>query len=140
MSGTQLDRECASVFRGARGTRTFTSPRTVVEIKNDAFSGIVSLGAVVLSAGLKELGNKAFQETGVREITIPALLKRIRASTFQGCRALRRATFAEGSRLEAIEKSGFSGTAISEIAIPRGVAVIDNASFSGCRNLKKVAF
>ena len=65
VSGTQFDRKCASVLRGARGTRTFTSPRTVVEIKNDAFSGVGLLRAAVLSAGLKELGNKAFQETGV---------------------------------------------------------------------------
>lgn len=59
--------------------------RLIKKIDNNAFKNHTKLTKVTLSDGLEEIGAKAFYNTGVTEITIPATVKYIRRSAFSNC-------------------------------------------------------
>ena len=73
-------------------------------------------------------------------MTIPASVREIGADAFCYCRELKRATFAEGSKLEKIGKFCFFGSGLEKIFIPRGVKELREGTFWDCKSLAEVVF
>jgi hypothetical protein len=74
--------------------------------------GCQSLEAVTLEAGsmLREIGEYAFQEGGLKRIVIPPPLEVISKSAFQCFNSLASVTFEAGSALREIGESAFVET------------------------------
>ncbi|MBE5882206.1 MAG: leucine-rich repeat domain-containing protein [Lachnospiraceae bacterium] len=138
-------------------------PDTVLEIKEEAFFYCNKLKKVKLSKNLKVLGESAFglcsqlksidlpktisvlpegvfSSSGLKEITIPANVVRIKSSAFFHS-ALTKVTFEKGSKLERIGTEAFEGCdKLKEINFPPSLLIIGGEAFMYCDNLKKVTF
>ena len=91
-----------------------------------------------LAEGLEELGPGCFRNCSLRELLLPASLRRIGARAFRGCRKLRRVSFAAGSRLEELGTGAFQWTGLEEFAASSGLRVLAQEAFHGCGALRRV--
>lgn len=98
------------------------------------------LREVAIPEGAERVGNHWFYNCVVESVTIPASVKSIGTEAFCGCYDLRSVAFADGSRLERLDKGCFCESGISQITIPSGVTVIDDFAFHRCQRLRRVAF
>jgi hypothetical protein len=89
---------------------------------------------------LQSIGSRAFADTAILEIAIPASVTTLNFGCFSGCKSLASVTFNNRSRLQSIGMRAFSNTAISMIAIPENVTVLGEACFFGCISLTSVIF
>lgn len=80
--------------------------------------------------------NAFFDNKSLSGVTIGRNVKGIWNSAFNGCNALEKVRFAEGSALETIDGWAFSSTAVDSLVIPAGVTVINEGSFNNCWALK----
>lgn len=69
-------------------TTVANMPASITKIGDYAFSGCKSLKSIVYGAGVTELGNYVFQNTGLTEITFPKKLKTLGQYVFKGCAAV----------------------------------------------------
>ena len=76
----------ADAFNGCSALALFEVPAGVTTIGAGAFSGCSSLSTVTVAenSNLKKIGERAFQNSGLTEITIPAGVMRIGAGAFSG--------------------------------------------------------
>ncbi len=98
------------------------------------FSGVhnVTFGAKVTS-----IPERAFKDSPLSEISIPATVETIGDYAFSGCAALESVNLTDG--LTTIGYGAFKNcTALIQIAIPATVKTIDRATFSGCAALASV--
>ena len=65
-------------------------------------------------------GDSCFGSSGLQEVLVPAGVREIGESAFEGCGRLREARFAEGSRLESIGYRAFMSVP-AEVRLPAGV-------------------
>ena len=84
----------------------------VTDIGSSAFKGCNNLTKVSLPEGIKILGEYSFNQTGLKEITLPHSLLQIGAGAFGGC------------------------SSIKKMFVPEGVEVIDESAFGGMENLE----
>jgi hypothetical protein len=77
-------------------TGSLSIPSFVLHIQNAACFNC-QITSVVLPAGLRSIGRRAFGGTRISNITIPASVVQISGSPFQGCTALTGITIAEGN-------------------------------------------
>ena len=85
---------------------SITFPKLLAVIPNHGFSGC-PLTEVIISEGVKRIDNDAFRNCDKLEsITIPATVEEVKAGAFDGCTALRSATFL-GSQTN-IDEQAFS--------------------------------
>ena len=147
-----------------------SSDGNVVTPSDDAFNvSIVSndykdgQGVITFSGELTSIGDHAFRNTSITEVTIPASVTSIETWAFSDCEDLTSLTFADGSHLETIGESAFSGTALSgtlnlpaslisigeaafattkitAVTIPASVTSIEKYAFSGCSQLSSLTF
>ena len=147
-----------------------SSDNKVVTPSDDAFNvSIVSndykdgQGVITFSGELTTIGDYAFRNTSITEVTIPASVTSIETWAFSDCEDLTSLTFADGSQLETIGESAFSGTALSgtlnlpaslisigeaafattkitAVTIPASVTSIEKYAFSGCSQLSSLTF
>ena len=85
---------------------------------------------MAIPEGVTHIGERWFKNSDVGSITIPGSVKEISAEAFCNCKALRRVTFAEGSRLEKIAVRSFCESGIKRVTIPKGVEEIPEGAFS----------
>ena len=76
----------------------------------------------VISAG-------SFRNSGVKSVEIPSGVTLIGGRAFEQCKELKSVSFAEGSRLEKLEKECFCGTGVEELEIPSSVTVMEEGAF-----------
>jgi uncharacterized repeat protein (TIGR02543 family) len=138
--------------------------RNVTSISNEAFSGNSTLTTVTFAPGsqLTTIGQYAFLNTSLTNITIPAGVTSIGGAAFSGCTSLTNitipasvthigdevflgctnlatVTFAPGSQLQVIGWNAFQNcTSLTNIIIPASVANIGGNAFFGCTNLATV--
>ncbi len=147
---------------GAANLMNVTIPRTVTTIGSQAFFNCEKIEQVELSEGLSAIGNGAFGNSGIKEITIPAsVINMGRTGPFGGS-GLTSIVFAEGmetipdracnnaenlvtatipSTATSIGASAFFDCkALGDINIPKGVTSIKSQAFSGCASLTFVQF
>lgn len=92
----------------------------------------------MLCDGLEELGEQAFQDSGLRSVVIPNSVKRLQPMTFYNCDGLSQVHLP--SQLVEIGKSCFERTGLREISIPSGVKHIRTRAFYGCVRLRSISF
>ena len=73
-----------------------TLPGDLTIIETEAFYGTTSVDRVVLQDGVREIGSKAFANSTVTEIVLPASLTEIADDAFEGCESIT-AVAAEGT-------------------------------------------
>ena len=115
--------------------------------------------SVTITENVKTLGDKAFLESTIKEITIPGTLKTIPLEAFYHCTELTDVTLEEGvttlmkdvfngctklenvslpNTLETIGWGAFYGSGIKKIEIPNSVTSIEQHSFGGCAQLQEI--
>ena len=139
-------------YNGAKYPVTF--------IAASAFEG-AKINSVKLPSTLKEIRLKAFWRTDIKELVIPASVKRIEGSAFSFCTNLTKVTFA-GTSMELIEGC-FAGCSklqsvtfpaslakdmtydmfrdcksLTRVVLPKNLRVIPEGTFAGCTNLKQL--
>ena len=79
------------------------------------------------------IGEKAFQDSGLTEITIPAGVTSISSSTFNGCSDLTDVTIPEG--VTAIGRFAFKNSGLQNISLPNSITSVGGYAFDGCESL-----
>lgn len=100
-------------FRGCTALKSITIPDSVTTIGNGVFAGCTSLADVTYGSGLKETGDYAFWNAGVKRVTWGKNIKTLTQYTFFGCQ-------------------------MTEIEIPDSVTSIGLRSLANCDFLKKI--
>lgn len=127
-------------FADNTALRTITLPSSLQTIEGFAFSGCVNLTNIKLPSGLQHMGNSAFINSGITEITIPANTRHLASDHkyggwFEGCNHLKTITYEKGNTeiwLGDIKGSadkwstGFNLLSINKIIIPSSVTTIYN--------------
>ncbi len=108
----------------------------VTEMRADLFS-YSAIKSVKLPSTLIEISNAAFRGTPIREITIPASVKRIQGSAFQDCANLAKVTF-EGESMEELHGCFQRCTSLRSIKLPQRVGLMSYSMFEGCSALSEV--
>lgn len=140
---------CMSVKRVtfAAGTR---------EIGTCVFADAVSLESVVIPEGVTEIGDTAFDGSGLRTVTLPSSLRNIGENSFNECR-LTSAVVNTGASLlymfpfcseltsvrfnavpRVFDEGVLQGTGLRTFAVPYGVTRIVTEAFGDCENLTSI--
>lgn len=119
------------------------------------------INSVKLPSSLKEIGLKAFKATNIKELVIPASVKKVEGSAFAYCPNLTKVTFA-ASQMELIEGC-FAGChklqsvtfpasltrdmtydmfrdcpMLTTVTLPKNLRTVPQQMFSGCKSLRKI--
>ena len=114
-----------------------TVPSTVTFINVAAFQSTPNLKEVRLSKNLTELSDKAFFNSGIESITIPAGVTDIVDSCFENCPSLETVTFSKG--LKTLGENAFkSCISLKTVVLPDGLESLGGSTFEGCINLESV--
>ena len=97
----------------AREDNSFTVPKEVGGIGEQAFFGAKNLKQITLSNKLTNILSKAFAQSGLTEIVFPAEVTSIGSEAFMGCNALTSVTFKGGP--SGIGEKAFFGTRLSTV-------------------------
>ncbi len=128
----------ASAFKSA-GKNVFgklTLPDTLIEIKNDAFSGTYIYGEVVIPDSVTAIGNAAFYNcVGITGVTFPEGIKTIPNNMFYGCSSLMTVT-TKGAITSYNERAFYNCYALTNIEISSDAVSIGKEAFYSCRALK----
>ena len=117
-----------------RDLKQVTIGNAVTSIPDGMFSGCQSLTGLQLPAGLKRIGNNAFEETGLVTMDIPAGVDSIGAYAFSNCRNLQYAALPAGAI--SIGSYAFNGcSALTGITVPEGIKTLADGTFSSCSSL-----
>lgn len=112
-------------------------PSTVTVINVAAFQSTPNLKEVRLSKNLTELSDKAFFNSGIESIRIPAGVTDIVDSCFENCPSLETVTFSKG--LKTLGENAFKGCiALKTVVLPDGLESLGGSTFEGCINLESV--
>ena len=112
---------------------------TVKTISGGAFS-FKHIKKLQLSEGLKTIGQQAFRNTDIEELTIPNSVETIEFVAFGNCAKLKHINLGTGLKNLGTSISGVFGgcTSLEEIVIPDNVEFLGRVDFQGCTQLKKV--
>lgn len=114
-----------------------TVPSTVTFINVAAFQSTPNLKEVRLSKNLTELSDKAFFNSGIESIRIPAGVTDIVDSCFENCPSLETVTFSKG--LKTLGENAFkSCISLKTVVLPDGLESLGGSTFVGCINLESV--
>lgn len=109
----------------------------VIRIPNSLCSGLTQLTSVTLPDSLREIGEYAFQGSGITSIQIPEKVRVIETGNFSNCKSLKEITL--NPEIETLGTSAFYNcTALEEINIPNNVDSIGSSAFSYCTTLTSV--
>lgn len=88
-------------------------------------------GHVHLPATLREVGEMAFLNSPIEEVTIPSSVKVLRHGAFEQCANLHTVHFSEG--LETVEKNAFRKcSSLNHVLLPASLSSIDGSAFVFC--------
>jgi len=101
----------SGLMKGCVNLKHLTFPPYLDNIAYDLFKDCESLSDVILPNGVKKIGWRAFEGTGITTITIPSSVKEIGHSAFKRCLELEEVTFEEPITVNDIPESMFEGCA-----------------------------
>ncbi len=127
----------ANDYENGYGKITFLG--AVAKLGDNVFKNCSTIKQIAIPGCVERIGDYSFSGcTALEDVAIPQSVKHIGVGAFQGTR-ISKVTFAEGSKLESIDKEAFSRCrSIESIDIPDGVKSFGNSVFNGCNNLKSV--
>ena len=130
----------ASVFKNNGTVTGVIFHDGVTNVCDSAFYGCNALETVDFGEGLREIGGWAFQNSGLRSISLPDSLERIGTSAFFSCKSLVSADL--GSGVKTLRYGVFYlCSALKEISIPDSVTDMeDGHTFYWCSSLESVTF
>ena len=108
----------------------------VTRIGSYAFYACRTLKEAVISEGVKVIGENAFGESGLSELSIPDSVETIEDNAFDRCTSLSVVTL--GSGLKKIDWMAFANSALKAVEIPDSVETIGYLAFMGCKSLSAV--
>ena len=97
-------------------------------------------GDFVIPATVTRIGERAFKDTQITQINIPATVRSIDGEAFASTDSLASVTFAPGIQLEEIQEEVFSSSGITGIIIPASVRHIRESAFYETYSLMSVLF
>lgn len=98
-----------------------------------------TLTRVDIMPATERIGENAFKDSQVLNITLPNGLKEIGNYAFYGCKELKRVSFPEKSTLKTIGDSAFENcSALKSVLISKPVEVIGKKAFKNCINLTSI--
>lgn len=135
-----IDTETKTLVKGC-ATSVIPDDGSVTAIGYNAFAGCTALTDIEIPHTVTQIGNYAFANTGLTEITLPSSLtaKSISSmgSAFKNCNRLKSVVIEEGVKV--IGENMFNGCAsLTEIVIPDSVTAIGAAAFNNCSSLIRI--
>lgn len=151
----------SSVFGGCESLSVVEFGESVRKIPDYIFLNNFNLSKAIISASVKEIGARAFESSGLTEVTIPVSVEKIGTNAFRDCSSLKAVYFNATDCntdnafyycgvLENIEfgesvtkiPSGLMGYCdnITQVTIPEAVTAIGGMAFVGCNNLTTLYF
>ena len=117
---------------------SYTIPKSVTEIGDNAFSGCYELESIGLPGGLQIIGDSAFSDcAGLRSLPLPGGVTAIGNNAFSGCTLIKSVDFPNDMRT--IGSGAFSKCIdLSSVTFSEGITEIGDNAFTGCRSLKSV--
>lgn len=116
----------------------YTVPDTVTTISDFAFDNVKNLKNIILPENLKEIGEGAFYNSSVTEISIPDDIVKISENAFRNSSSLTSVILGQG--VKALGDNAFNGCInIISAKLPEGLKVIGENAFSGNINLSDLA-
>ncbi len=109
----------------------------VKKLGEQCFFNWKHLTEIELPNSLKEIGNKAFSHTRIREVQLPKITK-LGIGAFGACQSLKRVFFHPETKLTTLEAGIFNLTKIEEIKLPDSIQIIDSNCFSECYELRTI--
>ena len=143
LRGIVLPANVEYVWPGAFGAcaslrcANFSAAHEITELGQFVFQDCERLERVLLNEGLEKVYLGCFSHAGFAEVVIPASVRHIDSWSFQGCRNLRKISFA-GNALETIGELVFAGSGLEEFVAPASLFYIGKEAFAGCRSLRRV--
>jgi len=107
----------------------------VESIGNDAFRNC-PIEEISISGSVKSIGNSAFYKCPIEEISIPGSVKSIGENAFQDCGSLASVTICDG--VESIGNYAFYHCPIEEIILPGSLRTLGESAFEGCSSLGSI--
>ena len=118
------------MFRNMPMLKSVQLPQGATTIGEYAFCDNRQLATVGLSASITAIGRCAFCYTGIRQMTVPAGVKRIEQETFYDCNNLKKVSLPDG--ITYIGTSAFSQCdSLETVNIPAQVETLENYAFYG---------
>lgn len=127
-----------NAFSGNLTLTSVTIPDSVVTIGAGAFSGCTNLRSAVVPGSVVNIGNGVFSGcSSLTELNFAGNVQMIPDMTFYGCASLSAINIPES--VSSIGGSAFENCSLlSTITIPASVASISDTAFTGCSNLSSI--
>ena len=123
-------------FKNQKNLVSITIPRSIKDISPSCFSGCENLREVNLSEGLDTLIVRAFENTGIEQLTVPSSVTQMGGGVFENCTKLTSVRIPNDIKLKEISERCFYGCeSLSEIKIPEGTETVYGNVFTGCTSL-----
>lgn len=117
--------------------KSVSIPSTVTRIGDWAFGNCGGLEQITISDNVTEVGEHAFEDTGLRSVTIGSGITELPKSIFSGCNYLTDVILSEGVKV--ISGSAFwSCTSLEGIRLPSSVTAVYYGAFENCSALEYV--
>lgn len=107
-------------------------PEGVRVIGASAFYGNKTIKTIEIREGLEGIASRAFMNSSITEITLPASIKTVGESAFESC-LCKKAVFILGEAEVVIGKSAFRNSALESLVLSDNVAEIGEKAFAGCK-------
>ena len=130
---------CHQLTEAVIDVRGANIPQDVKEIPEELFSHCSSLEKVLftgMTGKVTSIGFAAFEDTALKEITIPENVKKIGNMAFFRTEQLTEIALPE--KLKTIGRQAFSESGLKSITLPDSVLFVDTECFRDCCSLEKV--
>ena len=122
---------------------TVTTPSTARTIVSGAFQGNTTITKLTLGDGIRYVGDYAFENAAVENVTIGKFFATMGVGIFKNCTALHTVKFTSKYNLAAIGESMFEGcSALANINLSEleSLKQINARAFFGCASLQSMQF
>ncbi len=142
VDGVLLNKSKKMLYRYpcSKKRKNYVLPKTVKEIKDNAFCGTRYLQSVKMGDQVKKMGYHVFSDsTALRHIKLSRKLKDLGYGVFAGCKRLQKVVVPD--RIRILWNTSFSQCkSLKEVVIGKGVEHMDSDIFQGCRSMQKLRF
>jgi len=139
VKGAMNDDDWTTIKNMANLSGADLSQATATEVPNEQFEYWSDFSYILLPKGLKTIGNEAFRNTKLGNISIPASVTSIGQRAFYQNEILSVVDFAPNSALTSIgEYAFYECKRLKSISLPNGITKLENGVFETCSELESV--